>query len=70
MLEGIATGAGIRVINASKLEGIRIASFDVETCMKLGERIKASTLEYQKSIEAAKKRLAREETAIEKELGF
>jgi len=70
VLESIATGAGIRVINASKLEGIRIPNYDVETCMKLGERIKASTLEYQKSIEAAKEKFAREEAAIKQELGF
>ncbi|GLB31652.1 hypothetical protein LAD12857_35750 [Lacrimispora amygdalina] len=70
VLDSVTTGAGVRIINASKLGNIEIPDYDTEKCMQLGDRIKSATLEYQKKIDAAKKKLEAEEKEINKELGF
>lgn len=68
VLDSVTTGAGVRIINASKLGNIEIPKYELEKCLQVGERIKASTLEYQKRIEAAKKKLELENKEIDKEL--
>lgn len=70
VLDSVTTGAGVRIINASKLGNIEIPDYDTEKCLRLGEKIKSATLEYQKKIDAAKKKLEAEEKEISKELGF
>ena len=70
VLDSVTTGAGVRIINASKLGNIEIPEYDTEKCLQLGDRIKSATLDYQKKIEAAKKKLEAEEKEINKELGF
>ena len=70
VLDSVTTGAGVRIINASKLGNIEIPEYDTEKCLQLGDRIKTTTLEYQKKIDAAKKKLEAEEREISKELGF
>ena len=70
VLDSVTTGAGVRIINASKLGNIEIPDYDTEKCLQLGDRIKSATLEYQKKIDAAKKKLEAEEKEISKELGF
>ena len=70
VLDSVTTGAGVRIINASKLGNIEIPEYDTEKCLQLGDRIKTATLEYQKKIDAAKKKLEAEEREISKELGF
>ena len=70
VLESVTTGAGVRIINASKLGNIEIPNYDVEKCLQIGERIKASSLDYHKKIEAAKKKLELENKEIDKELEF
>lgn len=70
VLDSVTTGAGVRIINASKLGNIEIPKYDTEKCLQLGDKIKSSTLEYQKKIDAAKKKLEAEEKEISKELGF
>jgi len=70
VLDSVTTGAGVRIINASKLGNIEIPDYDTEKCLQLGDRIKSANLEYQKKIEAAKKKLEAEEKEISKELGF
>lgn len=68
VLDSVTTGAGVRIINASKLGNIEIPKYEIEKCLRLGERIKTSFLEYQKRIEAAKKKLEQENKEIDKEL--
>ena len=68
VLNSVTTGTGVRIINASKLGNIEIPKYDVEKCLLIGERIKASSLEYLKRIEAAKKKLELENKEIDKEL--
>ena len=68
VLDSVTTGTGVRIINASKLGNIEIPNYDVVKCLQIGERIKASSLEYQKRIEAAKKKLELENKEIDKEL--
>ncbi len=68
VLDSVTTGTGVRIINASKLGNIEIPKYDVEKCLQIGERIKASSLEYLKRIEAAKKKLELENKEIDKEL--
>lgn len=70
VLDSVTTGAGVRIINASKLGNIEIPEYDTEKCLQLGDRIKSATLDYQKKIDAAKKKLEVEEKEISKELGF
>lgn len=70
VLDSVTTGAGVRIINASKLGNIEIPEYDTEKCLQLGDRIKTATLEYQKKIDAAKKKLEAEEREISKELGI
>lgn len=70
VLDSVTTGAGVRIINASKLGNIEIPDYDTEKCLQLGDKIKSATLEYQKKIDAAKKKLEAEEKEISKELGF
>jgi type I restriction-modification system DNA methylase subunit len=70
VLDSVTTGAGVRIINASKLGNIEIPDYDTEKCLQLGDRIKSATLDYQKKIDAAKKKLEAEEKEISKELGF
>lgn len=70
VLDSVTTGAGVRIINASKLGNIEIPDYDTEKCLLLGDKIKSATLEYQKKIDAAKKKLEAEEKEISKELGF
>lgn len=70
VLDSVTTGAGVRIINASKLGNIEIPDYDTEKCLQLGDRIKSATLDYQKKIEAARKKLEAEEKEISKELGF
>ena len=70
VLDSVTTGAGVRIINASKLGNIEIPEYDTEKCLQLGDRIKSATLDYQKKIEAAKRKLEAEEKEISKELGF
>ena len=70
VLDSVTTGAGVRIINASKLGNIEIPEYDTEKCLQLGDKIKSATLEYQKKIDAAKKKLEAEEKEISKELGF
>ncbi len=70
VLDSVTTGAGVRIINASKLGNIEIPEYDTEKCLQLGDRIKSATLDYQKKIDAAKKKLEAEEKEINKELGF
>lgn len=70
VLDSVTTGTGVRIINASKLGNIEIPNYDVNKCLQIGERIKASSLEYQKRIEAAKRKLETEENEIRKELGL
>ncbi|MEW8972142.1 MAG: hypothetical protein AB2411_16045, partial [Mesobacillus sp.] len=70
VLDSVTTGAGVRIINASKLGNIDIPDYDTEKCLQLGDRIKSATLEYQKKIDAAKKKLEVEEKEISKELRF
>lgn len=68
VLDSVTTGTGVRIINASKLGNIEIPNYDVSKCLRIGERIKVSILEYQKRIEAAKKKLELENKEIDKEL--
>jgi type I restriction-modification system DNA methylase subunit len=70
VLDSVTTGAGVRIINASKLGNIEIPDYDTEKCLQLGDKIKSATLEYQKKIDAAKKKLEAEDKEISKELGF
>ncbi len=70
VLDRVTTGAGVKVINASKLGNIKIPDYDLEKCLKIGERIKRSVLEYRKSLETAKKKFEMEEQEISKELGI
>ena len=70
VLDSVTTGAGVRIINASKLGNIEIPEYNTEKCLQLGDKIKSATLEYQKKIDAAKKKLEAEEKEISKELGF
>ena len=70
VLDSVTTGAGVRIINASKLGNIEIPEYDTEKCLQLGDKIKSATLEYQKKIDAAKKKLEAEDKEISKELGF
>lgn len=70
VLDSVTTGAGVRIINASKLGNIEIPNYDIEKCLQLGERIKMSILEYQKKVEAAKRKLDAEEREISMELGL
>ena len=70
VLDSVTTGAGVRIINASKLGNIEIPDYDTEKCLQLGDRIKSATLDYQKKVDAAKKKLEAEEKEISKELGF
>lgn len=70
VLDSVTTGAGVRIINASKLGNIEISDYDVENCLNLGDRIKSATLDYRKKIDAAKKKLEAEEKEISKEMGF
>ena len=70
VLDSVTTGTGVRIINASKLGNIEIPNYDEEKCLQIGERIKASSLEYLKRIEAAKKKLELENKEIDKELEF
>lgn len=70
VLDSVTTGAGVRIINASKLGNIEIPDYDIEKCLNLGDRIKSATLDYKKKIDAAKKKLEAEEKEISKELGF
>ena len=69
VLDRVATGAGVKVINASKLGNIEIPDYDLETCIKIGDRIKRSVLEYRQSIETAREKFEKEEQEISKELG-
>ena len=69
VLERVTTGAGVKVINASKLGNIEIPDYDLETCIKIGDRIKRSVLEYRQSIETAREKFEKEEQEISKELG-
>jgi len=69
VLDRVTTGAGVKVINASKLGNIEIPNYDLEKCLKIGERIKTSILEYRQSIEAARKKFEMEEREISKDLG-
>ena len=68
VLDSVTTGTGVRIINASKLGNIEIPNYDVSKCLRIGERIKVSILEYQKRIEAAKKKLELENKEVDKEL--
>ena len=70
VLDRVTTGAGVKVINASKLGNIEIPDYDLEKCLKIGERIKRSVLEYRQGIEAARKKFEVEEQEIGKELGL
>ena len=70
VLERVTTGAGVKVINASKLGNVEIPNYDLEKCLKIGERIKTSVIEYRQSIEAARKKFEMEEREISKDLGF
>ena len=70
VLERVTTGAGVKVINASKLGNVEIPNYDLEKCLKIGERVKTSVLEYRQSIEAARKKFEMEEREISKDLGF
>ena len=70
VLDSVTTGAGVRIINASKLGNIEIPEYDTDKCLQICDRIKTATLEYQKKIDAAKKKLEAEEREISKELGF
>ncbi len=70
VLDSVTTGAGVRIINASKLGNIEIPNYETEKCLQLGERIESSSLEYQKKIDAAKRKLEAEDKEISKELGF
>lgn len=70
VLDSVTTGTGVRIINASKLGNIEIPNYGVEKCLLIGERIKATSLEYLKRIEAAKKKLELENKEIDKELEF
>lgn len=70
VLDRVTTGAGVKVINASKLGNIEIPDYDLEKCIKLGDRIKRSVLEYRQSIETAREKFEKEEQEISKELGI
>ena len=70
VLDRVTTGAGVKVINASKLGNIEIPAYDLEKCTQIGERIKRSILEYRQSIETAKEKFEKEEQEIRKELGI
>lgn len=70
VLDRVTTGAGVKVINASKLGNIEIPAYDLEKCTQIGERIKRSILEYRQSIETSKEKFEKEEQEIRKELGI
>lgn len=57
MIEGIQTGSTIKLLNNSQLQKFEIPTFNINEMNMIGEKIKSSREEYQKSIKAAKMKL-------------
>lgn len=70
VLESVTTGAGVRIINASKLGSIKIPEFEVNKCLQMGEKIKLSTQEYMRQIQDAKRKYDEAEHEILEEMGL
>lgn len=54
VLNNIATGTGIRIINIGKLEALEIPDYGTEKCLEIGEHIKKNHERYQKVVDDAR----------------
>ena len=53
MLEGLQTGTTIKLLNNAQLERLEIPMFDIGFINKIGQEIKESKIQYEKTIEEA-----------------
>lgn len=56
MIEGLQTGTTIKLLNTAQLERLQIPMFDIEFMNEIGGEIKRNKIEYEKSLEEAKRK--------------
>lgn len=70
VVDNIATGTGIRIINTGNLEALRIPDYGTEKCLALGERIRVNLERYQEKVNEARRVFEMEEKMMVEELWF
>lgn len=68
VLQNVATGSSIMVMNAGQLSGIEIPDYDMDVLESVGKRIKKNESEYKLKLNELKKQFENENRKIIKEL--